>query len=215
MWIDEFSVTREPRSITRTAHPSVGGVTPRLVSVKRAESAHGVSWILAVTSEDCRPPGLDLEAEVSAAGPAAAASIATVQEHDELVGGDMVVEFKGEFARFSPYASGTTRARAKQPRHQDLTSDVRGAAQKLNPLWSPCSAAEVRSALVDGIAALGGDVAVTRTGTCQTGFGFGPHSPDAFLHATKWAGVPLPAGCLVLIDASGLQVGRDHDTPAR
>ena len=68
---------------------------------------------------------------------------------------------------------------------------------------------------MDGIAALGGDVAVTRTGTCQTGFGFGPHSPDAFLHATKWAGVPLPAGCLVLIDASGLQVGRDHDTPAR
>jgi len=85
----------------------VNGVIPRISSVARSETSSGVSWLLSVSSQDCRPPNLDFSVDLSAADASADATVTRVHDHAPALTGEVVVEFKGEFARFSPYASGT------------------------------------------------------------------------------------------------------------
>ena len=95
------------RALLQVAYPDVNGVLPRLSSVSRSESSSGVSWLLSVSSQDCRPPNLDFSVHLSAADASADATVSRVHDHAPALTGEVVVEFKGEFARFSPYASGT------------------------------------------------------------------------------------------------------------
>lgn len=91
-------------------YPDVDGVVPRLSSVARSETPSGTTWLLSVTSQDCRPPNLDFAVHLSAADAAADApadaTVARTHDHAPVLTGEVVVEFKGDFARFSPYATG-------------------------------------------------------------------------------------------------------------
>lgn len=103
-WIDEFSISKAPRSIARPGFPNLGGAHAKMVGVSREEVGDSVSWQVKVTPEDCRDE-LALDFDVIDPTDASWADAKRVKEHAPALGADLVVSFRGEFASFSPYAT--------------------------------------------------------------------------------------------------------------
>ncbi len=161
-WIDEFSVSRTPRTVKQSAPPALpNDARARVVSLTKRNTPGGVNFTVTLTSEDCKAPlGLDFEIQVvnttaspasstiAAAAPSSSstgqnqgrigqATVVRVQDHSEHVAGDVVVSFRGQMAKF------------------DVLS----------------TAAEVKRALLDGFKDVN-DLSVTRIASCQLGYGW-------------------------------------------
>ncbi len=107
-WIDEFSISRTYRNVTRTSPPQLPNHVRVLpLSVRKQTVNGGVNFVLNVTSEDCKAPlsGLDFEIEVLGADQTVQANVSRIQDHSDQISGNVVVTFNGQAATFDVQSS--------------------------------------------------------------------------------------------------------------